>query len=76
MTIKSIYLYIPSLVPSPEQQQNFNESIRQSFALSFDFQVSDRKPVNTGNEDQLDIESASNINMPLYIIAAHQKTQR
>ena len=38
--------------------------------------VSDRKPVNTCNEYQLDIGSASNIKMPLYLIAAHQKTQR
>ena len=76
MTINSIYLYIPSLVPSPEQQQKFNESIRQSLALLFDIWASDRKPVNTGNEYQLDIGSASNINMPLYLIAAHQKTQR
>ena len=28
VTINSIYLYIPSLVPSSEQQQNFNEAIR------------------------------------------------
>ena len=35
----------------------------------------DRKPVNTGNEYQLDIGSASNINIALYLIVAHQKTQ-
>ena len=34
------------------------------------------KPVNTGNEYQLDIGSASNINVPLYLRAAHQKTLR
>ena len=76
MTIKSIYLYITILVPSAEQQQIFNESIRRNFILSFDAWVTDRKPVNTGNEYQLDIGSASNINIPLYLIAAHQKTQR
>ena len=76
ITINSIYLYIPSLVPSAEQQQMFNEAIRENFTLSFDAWVTDRKPVNTGNEYQLDIGSASNINIPLYIIVAHQKTQR
>ena len=74
--INSIYLYIPSLVPSAEQQQMFNEAIRENFTLSFDAWVTDRKPVNTGNEYQLDIGSASNINIPLYLIVAHQKTQR
>ena len=76
VTINSIYLYIPSLVPSAEQQQLFNEAIRENFTLSFDAWVTDRKPVNTGNEYQLDIGSASNINIPLYLIVAHQKTQR
>ena len=76
VTINTIYLFIPSIVPSPEQQQKFNESIRRRFTLSFDLWVSDRKPVNEGNEYQLDIGSGSNINGPLYVIAAHQKTQR
>ena len=76
VTINSIYLCIPSLVPSAEQQQMFNEAIRENFTLSFDAWVTDRKPVNTGNEYQLDIGSASNINIPLYLIVAHQKTQR
>ena len=76
VTINSIYPFISSLFPSPEQQQQFSESTRQSFTLSFDLWVCDRKPVNTGNEYQLDIGSASNINAPLHLMAAHQKTQR
>ena len=71
-----LYLYIPSLLPSSEQQQFFNEIFRQIFTLSFDSWVTDRKPVDTGNEHQLHVGSASNINVPLYLLAAHQKTQR
>ena len=48
----------------------------RNFTLSFDAWVTERKPVNTGNEYQLDIGSASNINIPLNLIVAHQKTQR
>ena len=76
VTINSIFLFIPSLVPSAEQQQLYDEAIRENFTLSFDAWVTDRKPVNTGNECQLDIGSASNINVPVYLIVAHQKTQR
>ena len=76
VTINSLYLYIPPIVPSPEQQQFFNEAIRQSFKLSFDYWVTDRKPVNTGNEYQLDRGSASNISIPSYLKAVHQQTQR
>ena len=76
VTINSFYLYIPSLVPSAEHRQIFNEAIRENFTLSFDAWVTDRKPVNTGNEYQLDKGSAFNINIPLYLTVAHQKTQR
>ena len=76
VTINSIYLYILSLVPSAEQQQIFNEATRETSTLSLDAWVSDRKPVITGNEYQLDIGSASDINVPLYLKVAHQKTQR
>ena len=53
-----------------------NNAIRESFTLSFDDWVTDRKPVITGNGYQLDIGSASNVNIPLYLIVANQQTQR
>ena len=74
--ISSIYLFIPSLVPSAQQQQMFNEAIRENFILSFDAWVTERKPVNTGNEYHIDIGSSSNKNFPSYLIVAHQKNQR
>ena len=75
-SINSFYLYVPSLVPSPEQQQISNESFKKSSTLCFDAWMTDRKPVNIGNEYQLDVRSASNINVPLYFLAAYQKSQR
>ena len=69
--IISIYLYIPSLVPSAEQQQMFEEATRENFTISFDAWVTDRKPVNKGNEYHLHLGSASNNNIPLYLIAVH-----
>ena len=76
VTINSISLFIPQLIPSPETQVIFNEAISQTFTLSYEPWTTDRKPVDTAREFQLDISSASNINSPLYLIAAHQKTQR
>ena len=38
--------------------------------------MTDRKSVDTAKEFQIDISSASIINSPLYLIAAHQLTQR
>ena len=76
VTINSISLYIPQLIPSPETQVIFNEAISQTFTLSYESWTTDRKPVDTAREFQVDISSASNINSPLYLLAAHQKTQR
>ena len=72
---KSISLFVPQIIPSPETQYIFNEAITKSFTISFEPWTTDRKPVDTAREFQMDISSASNINSPLYLIAAHQKTQ-
>ena len=76
VTINSISLFIPQIIPSPETQVNFNQAISETFTLSFESWTTDRKLVDTGKEFQIDISSASIINSPLYSIAAHQKTQR
>ena len=74
--INSINLFIPQIIPSPETQVYFNEAISKTFTLSYESWTTDRKNVDTAREFQLDLSSASNINSPLYLIAAHQKTER
>ena len=69
-------MYIPQRIPSPETQVIFNEAISRTFTLSFESWTTDRKLVNTAREFQIDISTASKIKSPLYLIAAHQKTQR
>ena len=69
-------MFIPQIIPSPETQVYFNDAISKTFTLSYESWTTDRKPVDTVREFQKDISSASNINSLLYLIAAHQKTQR
>ena len=76
VTSNSISLFIPQIIPSPETQLYFNESFSKTFTISCEFWTTDRKPNDTARDFQVDISSASNINSPLYLIAAHQKTQR
>ena len=54
----------------------FNEAITESSTLSFESWTTERKPFNTGRELQHDIGSSSKIKSPLYLKAAHQKTER
>ena len=65
VTISNISLFVPQIIPSHETQVNFNETISNSFTLSDEFWTTDRKPVDTSKEFQIDISSASTINSPL-----------
>ena len=76
VTINSNDLFIPQIIPSLETQVYFNEAISKTFTLSYESWTTDRKPVDAAREIQIDISSASNINSPLDLIAAQQKTQR
>ena len=76
VTIYSLSLFIPQIISSPEIQYIFNETVSTKVTLGFEFWTTDRTPVDTAREFQIDISSASNIKSPLYLIAAHQKTQR
>ena len=49
---------------------------QKTFSLSYESWTIDHKHVDTARDFQIDISSASNIKSPLYLIAAHQKTQR
>ena len=70
LLMKFIYIY-QSYIPSPEVQKILYEAITKSFTLSYESWTTDRKPVDTAQEIQLDIRSASKINASLYPIAAH-----
>ena len=76
VTINSISLFIPQIIPSPETLVIFNEAVSKIFSLSYESWTTDRKAVDTSREFQVDVSTASNINSPLYLIAAHQKTQK
>ena len=76
VTTNSTSLFIPQIIPSPQTQVYFMYTILKSCTLSYESWMTDRKPVDTAKEFQIDISSASKINSPLYLVAAHQHTQR
>ena len=76
VTINSLYLFVPTLIPDAATQTMFNDSIKNNFKISFDSWTSLRNIVNTDLEHQVDIGSAQNINSPKYLIAAHQTIAR
>ena len=50
-----LYLYVPVLIPDPENQRMFKESIKNSLIIRFDSWTTDRKTVDTGRDYQIDI---------------------
>ena len=76
VTNKYLYLFVPIFIPSTETQAMFDESIRNKYTISFDSWYTERKVVNDGQEFQVHIGSAQNVNPDKCIIAAHQTFDR
>ena len=76
VTINSLYLFVPQLIPNTQTQVMFNEAIRNNYTITFDSWYTERKISNDGRELQVDIASAQGINSPKYMIAAFQTLAR
>ena len=76
VTIHSLYLYIPILIPNSHTQVMFNEAIMNNYTITFDSWYTERKISNDGRELQVDIGSAQKINSPKYLISAFQTLAR
>ena len=76
VTINSLYLYVPQLIPSTTTQVKFNESIMNNYTVTFVSWYTERKVSNDGRELQVDIGSAQHINSPKNLIAAFQTNVR
>ena len=64
VTIYSLFLFVPMLIPNTESQIKFNESIKNTYSTSHDSWHTERKLSIDGNELQLDIGSAQQNNSP------------
>ena len=71
VTINSLYLNIPSLIPSVENQVMFNEVTQNNYKLSFDEWYTEIRLIS-GLFFQPDIGLAQQVNSPKYLISAQQ----
>ena len=76
VNFNKLFLFVPIIIPDAKTQAMFNDSVKDSFTLSFDHWTSDRKTVDTQLEYQVDIGNAQIINSPKYLIAVHQTADR
>ena len=75
VTINSLYLFVPCLIPSIETQVMFNESIQNNYRIFFNEWYTERRIV-TDQIFQVDIGSAQSVSSPKYLICAHQTEAR
>ena len=75
VTINSLYLFVPFLIPTTETQLMFNESIQNNYRVFFDEWYTERRIV-TDQIFQVDIRSAQSDNSPKCVICAHQTEAR
>ena len=71
VTIKSLHLYIPNLIPSVETQLMFNKATQNNYKVSFDEWFTERRIISN-LLIQHKIGSAQNIIQPKCLICAHQ----
>ena len=76
VTINSLYIFIPKLIPSTSTQVMFNKAIMNNYTITFDSWYTERKISNDGRELQVDIGSAQHINSPKYLISAFETAAR
>ena len=76
VTINSLYLYVPILLPNTQTQVMFNEAIMNNYTITFDSWYTERKISNDGRELQVDIASAQKIISPKYLISVFQTIAR
>ena len=76
VTINSLFLYVPILIPNSQTQVMFNEAIVNYYTITFDSWYTERNISNDGRELQVDIGDAQKINSPKYLISAFQTNDR
>ena len=70
-----LYSFAPISIPDAQTQRIFNDSIKNSFTLSFDSWTNYRMVART-SEYQLDTGSAVKVDSPNYLKAEHQTAAR
>ena len=71
VTIKSLYLYIPNLIPSVQTQLMFNEATQNNYKIYFDKWYTQRRIISD-LLIQHDIGSAQDVIQPKYLNCAYQ----
>ena len=75
VTINSLSLYIPNLIPSVETQLMFNEATQNNYKISFDEWYTERR-ITSHLLVQHGIGSAQTVIQPKYMICTHQTNLR
>ena len=75
VTINTLYLFVPNLIPSVETQVKFNEATQNNYKISYDEWFTERRIISD-TITQLDIGSSQNVQNPKYLIGAHQTKDR
>ena len=75
VTIKNLYLYKPNLIPNVETHLMFNEATQNNCWISYEEWYTERRLISD-MISQVDVRSAQQVNIPKYLISAHQTRNR
>ena len=75
VTINSLFLFVPNLIPSVETQLIFNEATHNNYRISYHEYYTERR-LTSDMIVQVDIGSTQQVNSPKNLICAHQTETR
>ena len=76
VTVNSLILYVPILIPNSQTHVMFNEAILNNYTFTLYSWYTERKISNDGRQLQVDIASAQHINSPNYLKSTFQTNDR
>ena len=76
VTIISLYLFVPLIIPNSDTQVMFIEFIRNNFTITFDSWYTECKLSTNGNEVQVDIGRAQHVFTPKFLFRSFQASDR
>ena len=75
VTINSLFLFVPNLIPSVETQLMFNEATHNNYRMSYHEYYTERR-LTSDMIVQVNVGSTQQVNSPKKLICAHQTKKR
>ena len=76
VTINSLYLFVPAIIPNADTQVMFNDSVKSNYTITYGSWYTKRKLSTDGNDFQVDIGNAQHVISSKCLFGSFQTADR